>query len=92
MSATAGSEKGEARANAPRAIRTARELFETLRAADLPTRLRSLKAVQAQPQAAVNFGTWQELDLIEVLLNPGVEVGGHARVAGLDWGARTFQG
>jgi HEAT repeat protein len=83
MSATAGSEKGEARANAPRPIRTARELFESLRAADLPTRLSSLKAVQAQPQAAVNFGTWQEVDLIDVLLTQASKFEG--TLEWLDW-------
>ena len=83
MSATAGSEKGGARANAPRSIRTARELFESLRAADLPTRLSTLKAVQAQPQAAVNFGTWQEVDLIDVLLTQASKFEG--KLEWLDW-------
>jgi hypothetical protein len=70
-------------ATAPHAIRTARELFESLRAADLPTRLSSLKAVQAQPQAAVNFGTWQELDLIDVLLEQASKLEG--TLEWLDW-------
>ena len=64
----ASASQANAGANAPRSIRSARELFESLRAADILTRLSSLKAVQAQPQAAVGFGTWQELDLIDVLL------------------------
>jgi hypothetical protein len=90
MNATGGSEKGEASAsqanangNAPRAIRTARELFESLRAADVPTRLSSLKAVQAQPQAAVGFGTWHELDLIDVLLTQASKFEG--TLEGLEW-------
>jgi HEAT repeat protein len=90
MNATGGSEKGEPSAtqanadgNAPRAIRTARELFESLRAADIPTRLSSLKAVQAQPQAAVGFGTWQELDLIDLLLTQASKFEG--TLEGLEW-------
>jgi HEAT repeat protein len=70
-------------ATAPHAIRTARELFDSLRAGDLPTRLSSLKAVQAQPQAAVNFGTWQELDLIAVLLTQASKFEG--TLEWLDW-------
>jgi len=91
MNATGcSSEKGEASAsqanasaNAPRCIRSARELFESLRAADIPTRLISLKAVQAQPQAAVGFGTWQELDLIDVLVTQASKFEG--TLEWLDW-------
>jgi HEAT repeat protein len=89
MNATgSSSEKGEAsasqaNANATRSIRSARELFESLRAADIPTRLSSLKAVQAQPQAAVGFGTWQELDLIDVLLTQASKFEG--TLEWLDW-------
>jgi len=90
MNATGGSEQGasgasqaNATGNAPRAIRTARELFESLRAPDIPTRLSSLKAVQAQPQAAVGFGTWQDLDLIDLLLDQASQFEG--TLEGLEW-------
>jgi HEAT repeats len=79
----ASASQANAGAHAPRSIRSARELFESLRAADILTRLSSLKAVQAQPQAAVGFGTWQELDLIDVLLTEASKFEG--TLEWLDW-------
>jgi hypothetical protein len=49
-------------------VRTARQFFERLAAPDSVTRLSTLRAVQAQPRAALAFGLFEGRDVIDVLL------------------------
>jgi hypothetical protein len=52
-------------------VRTARQLFERLAAPDPITRLGALRAVQAQPKAAMSFGLWEKRDVIDLLILHG---------------------
>ena len=61
---------------APHAVRNARELFEMLRAPHAPMRVTALKAIQAQPAAALSFGVSQGLDVIDVLISESKRAAG----------------
>jgi len=59
---------GEEQQAAPRAVHNVRELFELLRAPHPASRVMALKAIQAQPTAALSFGVSQGMDVIDVLI------------------------
>ena len=61
---------------APHAVRNARELFEMLRAPHAPMRVTALKAIQAQPAAALSFGVSHGLDVIDVLISESKRAAG----------------
>ena len=52
----------------PRSIRNARTLFEALMTPDTATRFNALRAIQAQPEAALAFGIYKGSDVIDVML------------------------
>ncbi|HEX8013081.1 MAG TPA: HEAT repeat domain-containing protein [Casimicrobiaceae bacterium] len=66
-----------ASAPAARQIRSARDLHAALNAPDPATRLGALKAVRAQPQAALAFGLLDGRDAIDLLLAQAERVRGH---------------
>src|SRR5215467_11321676 len=66
---TCESATGEEQAAAPSAVRSIQELFEMLRAPHPAMRLTALKAIQAQPAAALSFGVSHGLDVIDVLIS-----------------------
>ncbi len=53
---------------APRAIRSARSLFEALRAPDFFERLEVLRAIQKEPAVALSFGIFEGQDVIDALI------------------------
>jgi hypothetical protein len=53
---------------APRAIRSARSLFEALRAPDFFARLEVLRAIQKEPAVALSFGIFEGQDVIDALI------------------------
>ncbi|AXC11917.1 hypothetical protein ACPOL_2601 [Acidisarcina polymorpha] len=66
-SETRGSESACGQAP-PRQIRNIQGLVGALTAADPATRFDALRAIQAQPQAALAFGTYKGRDVIDILL------------------------
>ncbi|MEP6539385.1 MAG: hypothetical protein ABJF23_28870, partial [Bryobacteraceae bacterium] len=50
-------------------VRCARELFEALESPDGAIRLAALHAVQDAPETALGFGSYEERDLINVLIS-----------------------
>ncbi len=52
----------------PRAIRSARSLFEALRAPDFFARFEVLRAIQKEPAVALSFGIFEGQDVIDALI------------------------
>jgi hypothetical protein len=57
-----------AASSAPRAIRSARSLFEGLRAPDPFERVAVLRAIQKEPAVALSFGIFEGQDVIDALI------------------------
>ena len=64
-------------------VRSARELFASLESLEGVIRLAALRAVQEAPETALSFGSFQERDLIDVLLSQAEHVRGE--VEWLSW-------
>ena len=52
----------------PRPIRSARSLFEALRAPDFFARFAALRAIQKEPAVALSFGIFEGQDVIDALI------------------------
>ncbi|MBV8867612.1 MAG: hypothetical protein JO210_19590, partial [Acidobacteriaceae bacterium] len=64
----------------PRAIRSARSLFEALRAPDAFERLEVLRAIQKEPALALSFGIFEGQDVIDALIRES-----HRGAGTLEW-------
>lgn len=77
MSAAVGCDMKAEAAETPVRVRSARELFRKLSAADDPARFSVLDAVRLSPEAALSFGIFEGRDVIDVLLQNADQVHGH---------------
>ncbi len=77
MNVAAGSDTKAEAAETPVRVRSARELFQKLRAQDDPVRFSVLDAVRLSPEAALSFGLFEGCDVIDVLLQNADRMRGH---------------